>query len=165
MNGVLKGGVAAMLVLGAMATATVPAQARGGKTRVGTLTCNVSGGVGLLVTSSRRLNCIFTRSHGRSERYTGRVRKYGLDLGVTTKGTMVWGVIAPGQDVRPGALAGEYVGAQGSASIGVGGGANLLVGGSDRSFSLQPLSVEGSKGVNLALGVAGLRLEAARGRR
>ncbi len=160
MNGVLKGGVAAMLAIGTVATAALPAQASGGKTRVGTLTCNVSGGVGLLVTSSRSMSCVFVRSHGRSERYTGKVHKYGLDVGVTTKGTMVWGVIAPSEDVRSGALAGEYVGAQGSASVGVGGGANLLVGGSNRSFSLQPLSVEGSKGVNLALGVAGLRLEA-----
>lgn len=167
----VKCGLAAVMALGALA-ASLPAEAarhgdrdeRGGKTRVGTLTCNVSGGVGLIVTSKRRLSCVFEGSHGRREFYTGSVRKYGLDVGVTSRGTMVWGVIAPSNDFRPGALAGDYVGAQGSASVGVGGGANLLVGGSDRSFSLQPLSVEGSKGINLALGVAGLSLDYSRRR-
>jgi hypothetical protein len=57
-----------------------------------------------------------------------------------------------------GALAGEYVGASGDIGLGVGVGANILVGGSARSFALQPLSLQGSVAVNFALGLSALHL-------
>ena len=61
-------------------------------------------------------------------------------------------------NLAPGALAGEYVGATGSATVGVGAGANVLVGGSNRTISLQPLSVEGSTGLNVAGGIGAISL-------
>jgi len=92
------------------------------------------------------------------EAYTGTMGTIGLDIGVTAGGGMAWAVFAPTEGPAPGALAGLYVGASGDASIGVGAGANVLVGGSARTISLQPLSLEGEVGVNLALGVSGLTL-------
>lgn len=137
--------------------ASVPAQAAE-NVKVGTLRCDVSAGLGLIVTSSREMVCTFTSNRGWHERYHGRIQKFGLDIGVTNKGVILWGVYAPTDGPRRHALAGDYVGAQASAVVGVGGGANVLVGGSHRAFTLQPLSIEGDTGVALAAGVANLTL-------
>ncbi len=74
---------------------------------------------------------------------------------------LVWGVFAPSSDVRPGALQGDYAGATASATVGVGLGANVLVGGLDKSIALQPLSVEGNRGLNVAAGVGAISLTSA----
>lgn len=131
-------------------------------TKVGVLTCRTSASLGLIITSHQRLACSFSPDTGRRENYAGQVNRLGLDLGVRTGGIMTWGVIAPTNGYRRGALAGTYVGASGSASFGVGFGANVLIGGWHRSIALQPLSVEGQTGVNLAVGVAALTLRAVR---
>lgn len=133
-----------------------PAQAQ--NVQVGRLSCAVSGSVGLIVTSNRTMNCTFFRDGGRRERYAGNIRRFGLDVGATNRGQMVWLVFAPSGRYRSGALSGEYVGASGEVSVGAGGGVNALVGGFERSVTLQPLSVQGQTGINLALGVAGLSL-------
>ncbi len=127
-------------------------------TKVGTLRCDVSAGIGLIITSNKEISCTFQPSRGRRETYIGNIRNFGLDLGVTTRGVLVWGVVS--QITRPtvGALAGDYVGSSAEITAGVGIGANALVGGSNRSFSLQPLSVSGQVGVNLAAGVSQLTL-------
>ena len=130
--------------------------------RVGVLRCNVAGGLGLIVTSSKEMSCLFKSKRGYSERYAGTIRKFGLDIGQTQRGVMVWGVLAPSQGRMRGALAGNYVGVGASAAVGVGGGANALVGGSGRSFTLQPFSAQAQTGVNLAAGVASLELAPAR---
>ncbi len=70
---------------------------------------------------------------------------------------MIWAVYAP-TNRRFGALAGHYGGATGEATVGAGVGANVLVGGSSRTVTLQPISVQGQVGRNLAVGVAGLDL-------
>ncbi|MBB4018019.1 MULTISPECIES: DUF992 domain-containing protein [Chelatococcus] len=132
------------------------------KTEVGRLACNVSGGVGFIITSQRALNCRFTDNRGRTEQYVGTIRKFGLDIGATTGGVLVWAVAASTSRLGRGALQGEYAGASGEATVGAGVGANVLVGGSNRAVSLQPLSVQGQTGLNLALGVADMRLELAR---
>ncbi len=129
-------------------------------TRVGVLQCDVSAGIGLIITSSRELNCRFTDRQGRSERYVGAIRRYGLDVGASSRGVMSWAVFAPARVTR-GALQGEYVGATAGASVGVGGAVNVLVGGSQDSISLQPVSVEANRGLNFALGVGDLTLVAA----
>jgi hypothetical protein len=67
-------------------------------------------------------------------------------------------VLAPTSDLAPGALAGEFAGATASATVGVGAGANVLVGGSSRTISLQPLSLEGSTGLNVAAGIGAISL-------
>ena len=136
-----------------------PAFAQTQPARVGGLTCDTGPRVGLLIGSRQRMNCVF-RSNitGREYHYAGRITRLGLDVGITGGGRLFWGVFAPTSHIGPGALRGTYVGAGGSASLGLGLGANVLVGGSHRTISLQPLSVEGQLGVNLALGVAGLTL-------
>ena len=70
---------------------------------------------------------------------------------------MTWAVFAPGR-INRGALAGSYGGASAQATIGVGLGANVLVGGFKRTIALQPLSIQGQKGLNIAAGIAGLSL-------
>ncbi|MGL5114358.1 MAG: DUF992 domain-containing protein [Beijerinckiaceae bacterium] len=126
--------------------------------KVGTLRCNVSAGLGLVVTSSRDMNCVFRPSNGPREAYRGTIRRFGLDIGATSKGVLVWGVVAATRRPVKGALAGDYVGAAAEATAGVGLGVNALVGGSDRAYSLQPISVEGQLGLNLAAGVAQMTL-------
>ncbi|MBV9520760.1 MAG: DUF992 domain-containing protein [Hyphomicrobiales bacterium] len=132
-----------------------PAEAQ---TQVGTLSCDTSGGIGLIVTSQQRLNCTFKAVNRRIEGYYGTISKFGLDIGATTKGVIIWQVFAPSTDFGPWALEGDYVGASGQATAGVGASANVLVGGFNRAFSLQPLSVGAQTGLNLALGVANLTL-------
>jgi Protein of unknown function (DUF992) len=137
------------------------AQQAGG-TKVGVLTCNTSASLGLLVGSHQKLRCSFKPdSGGAPENYVGHINRLGVDIGIKAGGVMAWGVFAPTNGYHHGALAGKYVGGSGSASLGVGVGANALIGGSHRSIALQPLSVEGHVGVNLALGVAGLTLRSA----
>jgi hypothetical protein len=131
-----------------------------GGTKVGVLRCRTSASLGLIVASHQRLRCTFSPDSGRPENYVGHVNRLGIDLGIRAGGIMTWAVVAPTRGFHHGALAGRYVGASGSASLGVGVGANALVGGFHRSIALQPLSIEGHTGVNLALGVAGLTLRA-----
>ncbi|WP_343207735.1 DUF992 domain-containing protein [Bradyrhizobium sp. Ai1a-2] len=135
-----------------------PAFAQTQPVRVGGLTCDTGPRVGLLVGSRQRMSCVFRSNTGRVYNYSGRITRLGLDLGVTGGGRLFWGVFAPTSHIGPGVLRGNYVGASGNAAVGIGLGANVLVGGSNRTISLQPLSVEGQFGVNLALGVAGLTL-------
>jgi hypothetical protein len=131
--------------------------------KAGVLTCRTSASLGLIVGSHQKLACRFTPDGGGTpETYFGHINRLGLDLGIRAGGVMVWAVLAPTSGVHHGALAGKYVGGSGSVSVGVGANANVLVGGSHRSIALQPLSVEGQAGVNLALGVAGLTLYPAR---
>ena len=148
---------AAVLAAGAIAFGGAADAAPHG-VKVGTLTCNVASGWGFVFGSSKDLHCTFrgNRSHG--EHYTGTVSKFGVDIGYTEGGVLVWGVVAPSSDTRPGALDGDYVGASASATVGVGLGANVLVGGFDKSFALQPLSVSGNQGLNVAAGVGAISL-------
>ena len=154
--------LAALAVVAAVAL-PAPTMAQGAnRTKVGTLTCDISAGIGLIITSKKDVTCMFTPSQpDPREVYTGSITKFGLDLGATAGGEMVWVVFAP-TDRRFGALAGNYGGASAEATVGAGVGANVLVGGSNRTVSLQPLSVQGQAGLNLAVGVAGLDLHPAR---
>lgn len=127
--------------------------------RLGVLTCQVDGGVGRILGSKRELSCIFEKVGGDEvERYAGEITRIGLDIGTTNYSDIAWGVFSLAQPYAPGALQGTYAGLSGSVSVGVGLGANVMVGGLERSFALQPLSVEASRGLNLAVGVASLRL-------
>jgi len=137
--------------------AAAPAQAQQAS-RVGVLECNVSGGVGFVITSARALSCVF-RGRRVVEYYAGTVQRFGLDIGVTGPGRLAWAVFAPARGWRPGALAGDYVGASGEITAGVGVGANALVGGSNRTISLQPLSIQVQSGVDLSAGVGAIRLD------
>jgi len=135
--------------------------AQSGGVNVGSLQCRVSGGMGFVFGSSKDLDCLLVRADGKGERYVGTINKYGVDIGFTKEAQMVWLVFAPGT-VAPGALAGEYGGATASATVGAGVGANVLLGGSNKQITLQPVSVEGSAGLNVAAGVAAVSLKPAR---
>jgi hypothetical protein len=150
---------AAALVAGAAFYGETHAQTSGAN--VGTLTCNVAGGVGFIFGSSKQLSCLFNRNNGTAERYTGEIKKFGVDIGFTKEAQMVWLVFSAGS-LAPGALAGSYGGATASGTVGVGVGANVLIGGSNRQITLQPISVEGSKGLNVAAGIGEVELRAVR---
>lgn len=124
---------------------------------MGTLTCSVASGWGFVFGSSRALRCTFAGS-GRTEHYAGSIQRFGVDIGFTQAGVLIWAVLAPTANLAPGALADNYVGATGSATVGVGAGANVLVGGSNRTISLQPVSFEGSTGLNVAAGIGAISL-------
>src|SRR5207248_8327036 len=134
------------LLAGALALPSA-ASAQGG-IKVGNLTCNVSSGWGFVFGSSRGLNCTFAGPMG-IEYYTGTINKFGVDIGYTTGGVMVWTVVAPTAQLGPGSLVGNYAGATASATVGVGVGANALIGGNAGSIVLQPLSLEGNQGLNV----------------
>ena len=126
--------------------------------RAGLLSCDVAGGVGLVLGSHKLVSCSFTpEGEGRREDYDGSITKYGLDLGLTRGSRMLW-IVFTNTVAGPGFLAGDYFGATGEATVGTGLGANVLLGGSDRTIALQPLSLSGQTGLNLAVGVAALQL-------
>ena len=104
------------------------------------------------------MSCLFTRTNGKAERYTGTIRKFGVDIGFTKEAQIVWLVFAPGS-IAPGALAGSYGGATAGAAVGVGAAANVLIGGSNNQITLQPVSVEGSVGLNVAAGIGAVDLK------
>jgi hypothetical protein len=144
--------IASML---AVAGSSAAAQDR---VQAGTLVCNTSIELGVIVGSREALNCTFTPSvPGPTQTYSGTITKLGLDLGATNRGVIVWLAYAP-TSLRAGELAGTYVGATAEATIGAGLGANVLVGGSNKTVALQPVSVQGQVGVNLAVGFAELQL-------
>ncbi|MBL8908832.1 MAG: DUF992 domain-containing protein [Rhizobiales bacterium] len=148
----LAGGVAAlgMMMTAASANTTV---------RAGTLECDLSGGIGLVFVEKQTMTCTFKGAHGGPpDIYTGKLDEVGITLGATAGGVMVWAVLAAQHSIPQGALAGTYAGLTANASIGVGGGANVLIGGTGRSFVLQPISLEGQVGINVAGGVTTLTL-------
>ena len=135
--------------------------AQSGGVNIGSLQCRVAGGMGFVFGSSKDMDCLLVRTDGSGERYVGTINKYGVDIGFTKEAQMVWLVFAPGA-VAKGALAGDYGGATASATVGAGVGANVLLGGSNKQITLQPVSVEASAGLNIAAGVAGVTLKPAR---
>lgn len=126
--------------------------------QVGVLSCDVSGGIGLILVQKQTMRCQFRHNNGTIQTYNGQIAEYGVALGGVQAGHLVWGVLAATQGLPTGALAGTYAGVGAQATAGVGVGANLLVGGTGRAFSLQPLSVEGQVGVNIAGGVTTVTL-------
>lgn len=147
---------AALAATAAVESGPVHAQA---KLQAGTLSCSGKGSVGLILGSKQSLSCVFTPvGNAPKQRYSATITKLGLDVGVKGANTIVWTVLYSTDKVPQGALAGKYAGASADVSVGIGGGANVLVGGSKNSVALQPLSVQGQTGLNLAVGVSGLTL-------
>jgi hypothetical protein len=148
----------AAVSLGAMSFSG-PAAAAPHGVKVGILTCHVHSGWGYVVGSSKRMDCDYKpKDHG-PDYYSGNISKIGVDIGYTAGGTLVWDVIAPTSDLRAGALQGDYAGATASATIGAGVGANVLIGGFDKSIALQPVSVEGNTGLNISGGIGAMSLK------
>jgi hypothetical protein len=153
------------LVLGIAATTLFAfgAQAQSPQTvQIGVLNCRGAASVGFIVGSVTNLGCLLQSSGRPDQPYVATIRKVGLDIGITEQTALSWAVFAPVERAGIGDISGNYAGAQGSASFGVGLGANVLVGGSANSVALQPLSVQGSTGVNVAVGLAGLELRPGR---
>lgn len=156
----LTGAFAALALGATVASTPINAQDR---VQAGTLNCDVSGGLGLIIGSQKQMTCQFIPADAASNRevYFGTITKFGLDIGATSGGQMVWAVYAPtNRDYA--ALTGGYTGVSGEATVVAGLGANVLVGGSNRTVALQPVSVQGQTGLNLAVGVAELQLRPAR---
>lgn len=133
----------------------------GERDELGVLDCVVDGGIGLLIGSNKEVNCSFEHTNGTVETYTGNISKLGLDVGITGESYIKWLVFTPsGTELPAHPLAGRYIGVSTGASLGIGLGANALIGGNSEQIGLQPLSVEGQTGLNVALAVSTLTLEA-----
>jgi len=126
--------------------------------KAGILTCHVGHGFGFIFGSSRDLACTYT-GNGRVEHYSGDISKFGIDIGYLQSGVIAWAVLAPSTDLAAGALTGNYGGVTAGASVAVGADANVLIGGSSHGVELQPLSVEGDQGINVAAGIASMSLK------
>lgn len=147
--------VAAILALGIVASGSMPAAAA---VKLGLLECRVKEGIGLIIMEEQPLSCTFSPDGGRPETYRGDIRKFGLDVGVTAGTVIVWAVFAAQTGYVPGSLAGKYVGISAEASVGFGVGANALLGGSNKSIALQPVSVQGQVGLDIAVGITDIDL-------
>jgi Protein of unknown function (DUF992) len=142
-------------------TASVASLQAQSRVEVGVLTCTAAGSTGFIVGSTRDLRCQFKRQ-GKDEVYTGKISKFGIDIGSTQQVQIAWAVLAPTSNLPAQSLVGGYGGVSAEATVGVGVGANALIGGSAKSIVLQPLSVQSQQGLNIAAGVASLELRAGR---
>ncbi len=132
-------------------------QAHADGVKIGTLSCHEASGWGFIFGSSHEVRCTFSNGE-RTERYEGTISKFGVDVGYQQSAVLIWAVVAPNDVHGPGVLDGHYGGATAEGSVGVGVGANALIGGSTRSIALQPLSIEGATGLNVAAGIGELTL-------
>jgi hypothetical protein len=162
---VARCGLAATALAATMGSALAAgddAMKKDGRVQMGVLSCEVDGGVGLIIGSSKKMSCTFNRGQGADavkESYLGSISKFGLDVGVTGKQFMKWAVFSPEDADSTEGFSGKYVGVSADGSLGIGFGANALVGGSDKSFVLQPVSVQAQTGLNLAVGVSSMKIE------
>jgi hypothetical protein len=149
---------AAAILIASIGTAT----AQQPLVQVGVLECRGAASIGFIVGSVTNLGCVLRVAGLPEDRYVATIRKVGVDLGITQETALAWAVYAPVAQLGPGDLSGDYAGAQGSATLGVGAGGNVLVGGSGNSISLQPLSLQGQVGLNVAAGLESLELRSGR---
>jgi Protein of unknown function (DUF992) len=130
-------------------------------TQVGVLTCRLNPSIGFVIAGHQSMECNYQPAGPfPPQPYEGAFNMIGLNIGVTAGGILSWTVFAPTTGMPAGALAGEYVGVSADVGLGIGAGANVLVGGSGRSVALQSLSLEGSVAINVAAGVSMLKLRA-----
>ncbi len=149
--------LALVVIAAALAGSSAPSFAQN-TNQVGTLVCNYGPNFGKIFGSRQTMACVFHKRNGDNEPYSATFGRVGLDIGVTGAGRMAWNVLTSTKGPAPRALAGTYLGATGEASFGLGGGANVLVGGSKRTITLQPLSLDVQTGANIAFGAAKLTL-------
>jgi hypothetical protein len=151
-----------ILVLPLVFAFPASAQAPGNWTQAGMLRCVVNPSIGFIIAGHQSMECTFTQNAPiPPQAYQGALNMIGLNIGISAGGVFGWAVLAPTVGIPAGALAGEYVGASGDIGLGLGVGANVLVGGSARTVALQPVSLEGSVAVDVALGVSALKLRPA----
>jgi hypothetical protein len=148
--------LSALAAFAALALSSVPASAQ--QVQAGVLECRGGESISFIVGSVTDLNCIYRPNYGPAQAYRAVIRRAGIDLGVTAVSGLIWGVFAPTNQIGLGDLSGNYGGVTAGAAVVVGASANVLYGGSNNSFALQPLSVEGQAGLNIFAGVAGMEL-------
>lgn len=153
-----------VLAVGLALAAVAPASAQDGRVRVGVLNCEGPGQVSFIVGSVTQMACVFKPEYGAPQAYNAKITRIGVDIGVTTANALAWAVFAPTKRIGPGEIAGGYGGVAAGAAVVVGGTANVLLGGSNNSVALQPISLVGSRGANVVAGIAGLDLYPADGR-
>jgi hypothetical protein len=154
----------AAAIIGAAALAVVlaaTAEAQPRRVQAGTLKCSLSSSVGLVVASQRNVNCLLTSDGAPDEAYTGTLTRIGVDIGVTSGGVVIWSVFTD-TNRYAGMLNGTYTGASAEVSVAAGLGANVLIGGSNHSVALQPVSVQGQVGLDVGAGIGTLELHLAR---
>lgn len=151
--------LALSMALGAFAVPCARADDQQATVRAGYLTCHVDSGWGFIFGSSRKVDCSYALQPGYTEYYTGSITKFGADIGYLQSAVIIWAILAPTTNLGQGALDGHYGGATASAAVGVGAGANVLIGGFNNSITLQPVSIEGQNGLNVAAGVQELTLK------
>jgi len=132
-------------------------------TQVGTLSCKVDPNIGFIIVGHQPMQCVYNQAPGSlpqvpPQSYDGAINTIGLSIGISAGSVLGWAVFAPTTGMPAGALAGEYVGVSGDVGIGLGAGANVLVGGSNRTIALQPLSLQGSVALNVVAGLSSLKL-------
>lgn len=138
--------------------ATIPAWSV--NAQVGILQCDTSIGIGEILARKQTMTCVFTRSDGTVENYTGTIHQYGIELGELKEAHLVWAVVSGSLAEENGLLSGKYDGVHAEVAAGFGLGADILVGGTEKAFALQPLAVEGQTGINIAAGVEQVELSA-----
>jgi hypothetical protein len=124
------------------------------RVQVGVLECRGGASIGFIVGSVTNLGCVLRVEGMPDDRYIAVIQKAGLDIGLTEETSLAWNVFAPVARLGPGDLAGRYAGADASASV--------VIGGSDRSIALQPVSVQGEVGLSVAAGLESLELRPGR---
>lgn len=152
--------VSSRLCAAFLIAALAPTLASAQPVKVGSLVCHISGGVGMILMENQALDCVYQDASGAPpSHYIGRLTNVGVNIGISGPGQLVWGVVTATKSIAPGALAGDYVGAEGSVAVGVGAGGAVLVGGSNKSISLQPISVSAETGLNLSAGIGNISLQ------
>jgi hypothetical protein len=147
------------LALVAMLAGPAQSQTPTNWTQAGMLSCKLNPSIGFIIAGHQSMECRFTQSDPiPPQAYAGALNMVGINIGISAGGVLAWAVFAPTTGVPFGALAGEYIGASGDIGLGLGVGANVLVGGSGRTIALQPVSLEGSVAINVSAGVSALKL-------
>ena len=147
--------IAILTAVVALGATEASAQSR---TRAGVLTCNVAGGIGLILGSQKATVCIFDPRRGRNERYTGVIRKFGLDIGATQRACHQMGGVLRRQSCARLACRHLCGGKRRGDRRRWARRECARSAGNNRTVALQPLSVSGQTGLNFALGVGDLEL-------
>jgi len=132
-------------------------------TKIGILTCDAVPGskLNLLVHSTTDVECTFNSTAGEgTEHYVGETGVgFGIDLKWDSESHLVFTVFAAEGSGSNKLSSGKYVGVGAEAAAGLGLGAHALVGGSNKSVSLQP-AIQAGVGVGASAGLTYLYLQA-----
>ncbi len=126
---------------------------------IGALSCNVAGGTGYVLASSKTMECVFLDRNGQSAEYSGTINKVGIDIGYTKAVHTVWRVYSLGSDRKANQLSGTYVGEQGTVAASSQAGGNWIYGGPNAEIGMVASGIVKDAGYNLATGIAEMSLK------